>query len=169
MGAVASRERGKQMTDFVKVAKADEINPGQARLIDVKGKQIAVFNINGDFFAIDNMCTHEEASLAEGEILGHEVTCPLHGAKFDVRTGEVLGPPAYDDVACYAVRVVGTDIELDLGWAVPGRGERRLQWTEAARLGAEAFSPISAYFLATTWTAFRRWGFVCADQTCASP
>ena len=55
MGAVASRERGKEMTDFVKVAKADEINPGQARLIDVKGKQIAVFNINGDFFAIDNM------------------------------------------------------------------------------------------------------------------
>jgi 3-phenylpropionate/trans-cinnamate dioxygenase ferredoxin subunit len=103
------------MTDFVKVAKADEINPGQARLIDVKGKQIAVFNINGDFFAIDNMCTHEEASLAEGEISGHEVTCPLHGAKFDVRTGEVLGPPAYDDVACYAVRVVGADIEVDLG------------------------------------------------------
>jgi hypothetical protein len=58
----------KEMTDFVKVAKADEINPGQARLVDVKGKQIAVFNINGDFFAIDNMCTHEEASLAEGEI-----------------------------------------------------------------------------------------------------
>jgi 3-phenylpropionate/trans-cinnamate dioxygenase ferredoxin subunit len=55
------------MTDFVKVAKTDEINPGQARPIDVKGKQIAVFNINGDFFAIDNMCTHEEASLAEGE------------------------------------------------------------------------------------------------------
>ena len=109
------RERGKEMTDFVKVAKADEINPGQARLIDVKGKQIAVFNINGDFFAIDNMCTHEEASLAEGEISGHEVTCPLHGAKFDVRTGEVLGPPAYDDVACYAVRVVGTDVEVDLG------------------------------------------------------
>jgi len=103
------------MTDFVKVAKADEINPGQARLIDVKGKQIALFNINGDFFAIDNMCTHEEASLAEGEISGHEVTCPLHGAKFDIWTGEVLGPPAYDDVACYAVRVVGTDIEVDLG------------------------------------------------------
>jgi len=83
------------MTDFVKVAKADEINPGQARLIDVKG--------------------HEEASLAEGEISGHEVTCLLHGAKFDVRTGEVLGPPAYDDVGSYPVRVVGTDIEVDVG------------------------------------------------------
>src|SRR5262249_4004596 len=60
------------MADFVKVAKTDEINPGQARLIDVRGKQIALFNINGEFFAIDNMCTHEEASLAEGEISGHE-------------------------------------------------------------------------------------------------
>ena len=102
------------MTDFVKVARTDEIKPGQARLVDVKGKQIALFNINGDFFAIDNVCTHEQASLAEGEISGHEVTCPLHGAKFDVRTGEVLGPPAYDDVGCYNVRVMGTDIEIDL-------------------------------------------------------
>ena len=102
------------MADFVKVARSDEINPGQARLIDVKGKQIALFNINGEFFAIDDMCTHEEASLAEGEISGHEVTCPLHGAKFDVRTGEVLGPPAYDDVVRYAVRVMGTDIEVDV-------------------------------------------------------
>ena len=64
------------MVDFVKVARTDEINPGQARLIAVKGKQIALFNINGEFFAIDNLCTHEEASLAEGEISGHEVTCP---------------------------------------------------------------------------------------------
>jgi 3-phenylpropionate/trans-cinnamate dioxygenase ferredoxin component len=102
------------MADFVKVAKTDEINSGQARLIEVKDKQIAVFNINGEFFAIDNTCNHEEASLAEGEISGHEVTCPLHGAKFDVRTGEVLGPPAYDDVGSYTVRVVGNDIEIDV-------------------------------------------------------
>ena len=102
------------MTEFVKVARTDEVGPGQGRLIDVKGKQIALFNVNGEFFAIDNMCTHEEASLADGELSGHEVICPLHGAKFDVRTGEVLGPPAYDDVACYKVRVMGTDIEIDV-------------------------------------------------------
>jgi 3-phenylpropionate/trans-cinnamate dioxygenase ferredoxin subunit len=110
----AGKRTGATMADFVKVARVDEIGPGQARLIEVKGKQIALFNINGDFFAIDNMCTHEEASLAEGQIMGHEVTCPLHGAKFDVRTGEVLGPPAYDDVACYSVRVVGSDVELQV-------------------------------------------------------
>ena len=102
------------MTDFVKAATMDEIQPGEALLVDVKGKQIALFNIDGEYFAIDNMCTHEEASLAEGEISGREVTCPLHGAKFDITTGEVLGPPAYDDVACYAVRVTGSDIEIDV-------------------------------------------------------
>ena len=103
------------MTDFVKVARTDEIEPGQAKIVDVKGKQIALFNVGGEYFAIDNMCTHEEASLAEGEVSGYEVTCPLHGAKFDVRSGGVLGPPAYDDVASYPVRVSGGDVEVDVG------------------------------------------------------
>jgi 3-phenylpropionate/trans-cinnamate dioxygenase ferredoxin subunit len=58
------------------------------------------------------MCTHEEASLAEGDVSGYEVTCPFHGAKFDVRTGEVLGPPAYDDVTSYPVRATGADVEV---------------------------------------------------------
>jgi 3-phenylpropionate/trans-cinnamate dioxygenase ferredoxin subunit len=102
------------MADFVKVARTDEIGPGQARLIDVRGTLIALFNINGEFFALDNTCTHDAASLAEGEVVGHEVICPLHGAKFDIRTGEVLGPPAYDDVARYSVRVSGTDIEVEV-------------------------------------------------------
>ena len=103
------------MTDFVKVARTDEVEPGQAKIVDVKGKQIALFKVGGEYFAIDNLCTHEEASLAEGEIVGFEVTCPLHGAKFDVRSGEVLGPPAYDDVASYPVRVSGGDVEVDVG------------------------------------------------------
>ena len=78
-----------------------EIAPGQGKIVEVKGKEIALFNVGGAYFAIDNMCTHEEASLADGEISGFEVTCPLHGAKFDVRSGQVLGPPAYDDVTSY--------------------------------------------------------------------
>ena len=102
------------MADFVKVANTNEIEPGQARLVDVKGKQIALFNIDGAFFALDNTCTHDEGPLVEGEITGHEVICPLHGAKFDIRTGEVLGPPAYEPVTCYAVRVTGTDIEVEV-------------------------------------------------------
>src|SRR5262249_11996697 len=99
---------------FVKVAKTDDVGPGQSKLVDVSGKQIALFNIKGEYFAIDNMCTHEEASLAEGEVIGHEVTCPLHGARFAIRTGQVLGPPAYDDVTCYSVRVIGDNIEVEV-------------------------------------------------------
>jgi len=102
------------MAEFVKVAKADELKPGQTRLVEVKGKEIALFNVDGVFFAIDNACTHEQGPLAEGDVEGHQVTCPLHGAMFDIRTGEVLGPPAYDDVATYPVRVTGGEVEVEV-------------------------------------------------------
>jgi nitrite reductase/ring-hydroxylating ferredoxin subunit len=100
------------MAEFVKVATTNEIAPGQGRLVTVKGRDIALFNVEGKFFALSNACTHDEGPLAEGEISGHEVICPLHGAKFDIRTGEVLGPPAYEAVTRYDVRVTGTDIEV---------------------------------------------------------
>jgi nitrite reductase/ring-hydroxylating ferredoxin subunit len=102
------------MAEFVKVASTNEIARGEARLINVRGKEIALFNIEGAFFALANACTHEEGPLAEGEISGHEVTCPWHGARFDVRTGEFLSPPAYDDVLRYNVRVTGADIEVEI-------------------------------------------------------
>ena len=102
------------MADYVKVAKTNEIEPGKARLFDVKGKPIALVNVDGKFFAVDNTCTHRGGPLAEGEISGHEVTCPWHGARFDVRTGEVAGPPAQKGVARYGVRVTGTDVEVEV-------------------------------------------------------
>ena len=102
------------MADFVKVAKANEIEPGQARLVDVKGKQIALFNVGGEFFALDNTCTHRGGPLAQGQVSGTEVTCPWHGATFDIRTGVVVGPPAQQAVARYGVRVTGTDVEVEV-------------------------------------------------------
>jgi 3-phenylpropionate/trans-cinnamate dioxygenase ferredoxin subunit len=102
------------VAEFVKVASMNEISPGQARLVNIKGKEIALFNIEGTFFALENACTHEDGPLAEGEIDGHEVTCPWHSARFDVRTGQVLCAPTYEDVARYNVRVTGTDIEVDI-------------------------------------------------------
>ena len=102
------------MADFVKVAKTNEIEPGQARLGDVKGKSIALFNVDGRFFALDNTYTHRGGPLAEGEISGHEVTCPWHGATFDIRTGEVVGPPAPRAVARYCIRVTGTEVEVEV-------------------------------------------------------
>ncbi|MGH6735307.1 MAG: Rieske (2Fe-2S) protein [Methyloceanibacter sp.] len=102
------------MAEFVKAARTDEVPPGQCKLAIVKGKEIVVFNIGGEFFALDNLCTHEEGPLCEGEVEGFEVTCPWHGAKFDIRTGEVLQDPAYDAVARYNVRVTGEDIEVEV-------------------------------------------------------
>ncbi|HEY8276752.1 MAG TPA: non-heme iron oxygenase ferredoxin subunit [Methyloceanibacter sp.] len=102
------------MGEFVNAASTSEIAPGQAKLVVLKGKEIALFNVDGEFFALDNACTHEEGPLAEGEVEGHEVTCPWHGAKFDIRTGAVLQDPAYDAVARHNVRVTGTDIEVEI-------------------------------------------------------
>ena len=101
------------MAEFVRAAGTSEIAPGQAQLVTVKGKEIVLFNVEGAFFALDNACTHEEGPLAEGEVLGHEVTCPWHGATFDIRTGEVLRPPAYEDVARHGNRHRGRGVAIN--------------------------------------------------------
>jgi nitrite reductase/ring-hydroxylating ferredoxin subunit len=102
------------MSEFVKVARVDEIPAGQAKLVEVKGTEIALFNLSGSFHAIDNTCTHVGGPLCEGEVDGAEVTCPWHGAVFDVTSGEALGPPAVESVARYNVRVEGSDIEIEV-------------------------------------------------------
>jgi len=78
------------MPEFVKVATTDEVSPGQARLVEAGGKEIALFNVAGSLHAIDNNCTHVGGPLCEGELNGTEVTCPWHGATFDVTSGQVL-------------------------------------------------------------------------------
>jgi nitrite reductase/ring-hydroxylating ferredoxin subunit len=102
------------MPEFVKVATTDEVSPGQAKLVEAGGKEIALFNVSGSFHAIDNNCTHVGGPLCEGELNGTEVTCPWHGAVFDVTSGQVLGPPAGAPVSRYNVRVAGLDIEIEV-------------------------------------------------------
>ena len=102
------------MPEFVRVAKTENIPAGQARMVEVNGKEIALFNVAGSFHAIDNTCTHVGGPLCEGELEGIEVTCPWHGAVFDVTTGQMLGPPAPESVARYSVRVEGSDIEVEV-------------------------------------------------------
>ena len=100
------------MADFVKAARTTEIWPGQARLVEVKGKQIALFNVDSQFFALDNTCTHRGGPLADGDRGRSDLS--WHGATFDVRTGEVVGPPAQRAVVRYGVRATGTDIEVEV-------------------------------------------------------
>lgn len=102
------------MPEFVKVANSDEILPGQARLVEVSGTEIALFNVGGEFHAIDNSCTHVGGPLCEGEISGSEVICPWHGAVFDITTGQAVGPPAMDAVNHYNLRIRDGSIEIEV-------------------------------------------------------
>ena len=102
------------MPEFVKVAKTSDIAPGDAKAVDVGARRIAIFNIEGTYHAIDDTCTHRGGPLSEGIVEGTDVTCPWHGAVFDVTTGRVLGAPAPQDVGHYAVWIDGDDIELEL-------------------------------------------------------
>ncbi len=106
------------MTEWVDVAEVDELGPGQARLIDVDDVMVAVFNIDGEYHAIENNCSHDDApilgcGLAPGEILdGDQIICPRHGARFCLRTGDALTPPAYEPVATFPVRIEAGRVQV---------------------------------------------------------
>lgn len=100
------------MTRYVTVAKTAEIPPGEREIFDVEGYYIAVFNVNGTYYAIEDRCTHDDGPLVEGDLDGYEIACPRHGARFDIRTGKVLSMPAVVDVPWFPVRVEGDDIQV---------------------------------------------------------
>ena len=97
------------MDDFVKVATLAEIPEQSGKGVQVNGKAVALFNLGGTIFAVDDTCPHAEASLAEGDLSGEEVACPLHFATFNVKTGVCTGPPADEDLATYPVKIVNGD------------------------------------------------------------
>lgn len=102
------------MGKFVRVASTTEIPAGSGKYIDVDGIPVAVFHIDDQYYATSDICTHEESSLAEGELEGEIVECPLHGARFNVRTGQVKALPAVVNLQTYPVRVVGSDVEVEI-------------------------------------------------------
>ena len=93
--------------EFVEVAKAGELRPGAMKRIDLRGRRILLANVDGRFCAVDDTCTHEEASLSTGVLKGRLVKCPLHGSRFDVCTGEALEEPAQENLRTYPVRLEG--------------------------------------------------------------
>ena len=102
------------MEDFVRVAATEDLPPGQRLLVEIEGIRIALFNLNGEFYAIEDVCTHDGGPLVEGEILeGCQVECPRHGARFDIRTGEALSMPAFEPTPSYDVEVDGGDIYVE--------------------------------------------------------
>jgi nitrite reductase (NADH) small subunit len=102
------------MPKKVTLAQTDDVSPGQGKVFEAEGQTIALFNVDGTFYAIDNTCTHKGGPLGEGALIGDEVTCPWHGAQFSVATGNVLGPPARGDVKSFVVTVEGSDVLIEL-------------------------------------------------------
>lgn len=97
---------------FVTVAKVTDLAPGEMTYVEVADDPVCLINLDGEFYALSDICTHEEASLSDGEIVGDEVECPLHGGAFNIRTGSPVAFPVVTPVATYRVRVAGDDIQI---------------------------------------------------------
>jgi nitrite reductase/ring-hydroxylating ferredoxin subunit len=82
------------MAKLLKIAEAKDVPPGQAAAFTIEGQKIALFNVEGTYYAIGDTCTHRAGPLSGGDVQGAKVTCPWHGAQFDLKTGAILGPPA---------------------------------------------------------------------------
>lgn len=99
---------------YRKVARVGDVPPGQAVFLDVQDEEIALCNVNGQIWAVANACSHDGGTLSEGALLGNQIECPRHGARFDVRTGEVKALPAVVPIPTYPVLVEGEDIYVDV-------------------------------------------------------
>lgn len=102
------------MAKSVKVARIADLALGSGTTVDVDGQRVAVFNVQGTLYAIEDTCPHRGGPLGEGELDGTVVTCPWHGATFDVRTGAVTGPPAHKGVRSFPVRVEGDHVLVEI-------------------------------------------------------
>lgn len=93
------------MTNWLDINVVDNMPDGSVTLTDVDDCEVAVFNISGKFYAIEDVCSHDGGTLADGEVDGYEIECPRHGARFDLRTGKVTAPPAVAAIRTFEVRI----------------------------------------------------------------
>lgn len=99
--------------DYIAIGPADLAN-GERRIIEIDGNAIAIFNIAGAYYAIADVCSHDDGPVAEGDLRDYEIECPRHGARFDVRSGKVLTFPAIVDIPAYPVKIEDGEILLGL-------------------------------------------------------
>ena len=102
------------MSRWIDVAAVYDLTPGNRRVIDVDGVAVAIFNIDGEYFAVKDACTHDGGILSNGELEGDVIVCPRHGARFSIRTGAVMGPPAYEDLETFFVRVSQGKVQIEI-------------------------------------------------------
>ncbi len=102
------------MANFVTIAREGEVKKGKVKTFNVNGQRIALCNVEGTFFATQDLCTHDGGPLGEGELWDHEIECPRHGGRFYVRTGAVTALPPMFPIKTYPVRVEGDEIQVAL-------------------------------------------------------
>ena len=102
------------MSELIKVAQLGQLGPGQRKLVTAKGCNIALFNLEGTFYAVDNSCPHSTGPLVEGRLFGTMITCPWHGSQFDISDGQCHSGPATTNVAAYPVHVEGEAIFIEI-------------------------------------------------------
>jgi len=98
--------------EFVAVADVGDVPPGERLFVEIDQNTIVVFSIAGQYYAIADLCSHDNGPLGDGDLDGIEIICPRHGARFDVRNGKVLSLPAVEDIPAYPVKVVDGEIQI---------------------------------------------------------
>jgi 3-phenylpropionate/trans-cinnamate dioxygenase ferredoxin subunit len=93
------------MDDWLRVAPVLDFPPGSRRVVELDGERILIFNLDGEYHAIEDLCSHDGGELASGELEGCTIVCPRHGARFDILTGAVTAPPAYEAIATLPTRI----------------------------------------------------------------
>lgn len=102
------------MSKFVVAAKITDVAQNATKCVSTEDKEVTLVNLNGQFFALDNLCTHEGAPLCEGSIEGEEIECPWHLGRFNIKTGKATELPAEKDLRTYPIRINGDDIEIEI-------------------------------------------------------
>ena len=100
------------MAQWIDVLPVNKLKPGMHTLVNLQRESLLLANVAGEFYAVENICSHDGGILSGGEICGSEVSCPRHGARFDLKTGAVLSPPAFEDIATYPARVVDNMVQV---------------------------------------------------------
>lgn len=100
------------MPEWINVFNENALMNGENSVIDVDGTEVAVFKIDNEFYAIEDVCSHDGTEIASGELDGDEIICPRHGARFCVKTGAVKSAPAYEDIHSYPVRIVDGMVQI---------------------------------------------------------
>lgn len=101
------------MAEWIDVCAEAELKPGERRIVSTDVAEIAIFNLDGELYAIEDICTHDGGELASGQCDGDQIICPRHGARFCIRNGKALTPPAYEDVETFPVRIDQGVVQVD--------------------------------------------------------